>query len=149
MLEFIGHLHPALVHLPIGILLMALLLMWLSKKEKYNISQQVLKIVLLAGVFSALFSCITGYVLSTQDEYEKPLVVWHMWMGIAVAMASMFLYMKLARKEFDIIYKWLGVVLLLLIFVTGHLGGSLTHGSDYLSFGSSDEDTVVIKPIVN
>ncbi len=147
--EFIGHLHPALVHLPIGILLIALLLILLSKKAKYNISYEVIKIVLLIGVFSALLSCITGYVLSTQDNYEKPLVIWHMWMGIGVAIVSMVLYMKLARKEFDLIYKVLAVVLLILIFITGHLGGSLTHGSDYLSFGFDDNDTVKIKPITN
>jgi uncharacterized membrane protein len=150
MLELIGHLHPALVHLPIGILLIALLLIWLSKKEKYNISYQAIKIVLLVGVFSALASCITGYVLSTEDDYEKPLIIWHMWMGIAVAIASMFLYMKLARKEFDILYKTLAVGLLLLIFVTGHLGGSLTHGSDYLSLNfNADKDTIKIKPLAN
>jgi len=149
MLQLIGHLHPALVHLPIGILLIALLLIWLSKKERYHISHQVIKIVLLVGVFSAVLSCGTGYVLSMQDEYEKPLVVWHMWMGIAVAIASMFLYMKLARQEFDIIYNLLAVALLILIFITGHLGGSLTHGSDYLSFGSGEDDTIAIKPIPN
>ena len=149
MSEFIGHLHPALIHLPIGILLIALLLMWLSKKSKYNISYDVIKIVLLIGVFAALLSCITGYILSTQDQYEKSLVIWHMWMGIGVAVASMLLYMKLARKEFDWIYKLLAIALLILIFVTGHLGGSLTHGSDYLSFSSNETDTVKIKPIAN
>ena len=149
MLEFIGHLHPALVHLPIGILLIALLLIWLSKNEKYSISQQVIKIVLLIGVFSALASCVTGYVLSTEDDYEKPLVVWHMWMGFGVAIASMFLYMKLARKELDLVYKSLAILLLILIIITGHLGGSLTHGSDYLSFTSGADDTVKIKPIAN
>jgi uncharacterized membrane protein len=149
MSEFIGHLHPALVHLPIGILLIALLLIWLSKKKKYKVSYEVIKIVLLIGVFSALLSCITGYILSTQDKYEKPLVIWHMWMGIGVAVASMLLYMKLARKEFDWIYKTLAIALLILIFITGHLGGSLTHGSDYLSFSSHDKDTIKIKPLTN
>jgi peptidoglycan biosynthesis protein MviN/MurJ (putative lipid II flippase) len=97
MSEFIGHCHVALVHLPIGILLIALLLLWLRKNERYHISQQVLEIILLIGVVAALLSCVTGYILSTTDEYEKPLVVWHMWMGIAAAIVSMFLYMKLAR----------------------------------------------------
>ena len=77
--------------------------------KSINISHQVIKIILLIGVLSALLSCITGYVLSTTDNYEKPLVVWHMWMGIGVAVASMFLYMKVARSEFDIIYKILAV----------------------------------------
>jgi len=151
MSEFIGHFHVALVHLPIGILLIALLLLWLRKNERYHISQQVLKIILLIGVVAALLSCVTGYILSTTDEYEKPLVVWHMWMGIAVAIVSMFLYMKLARQEFDSIYKGLAVGLLLLIFVTGHLGGSLTHGTDYISlnFNSENFDTIKIRPIAN
>ena len=37
-LEFIGHFHVALIHLPIGILLIALLLLLLRKNQKYNIS---------------------------------------------------------------------------------------------------------------
>ncbi|HYJ65804.1 MAG TPA: c-type cytochrome domain-containing protein, partial [Parafilimonas sp.] len=151
MSEFVGHFHVALIHLPIGILLIALLLLWLRKNPKYNISYQVIKIILLIGVVFALLSCITGYVLSTTDNYEKPLVEWHMWMGFGVAIASMFLYMKLARSEFDILYKILAVGLFALIVITGHLGGSLTHGSDYISFNfSSDKnDTAKIKPLVN
>jgi len=150
MLELTGHLHPALVHLPIGILLIALLLIWLSKKEKFNISHEAIKIVLLAGILSSLFSCITGYVLSTTDNYEKPLIIWHMWMGISLAFASMLLYMKLARKEFDIVYKIIAAAMCILILVTGHLGGSLTHGRDYLSFNSEENyDTVQVKPIAN
>lgn len=151
MSEFIGHFHVVLIHLPIGILLIALLLLWLRKNPKYNISHQVIKIILLLGVISALLSCITGYVLSTTDNYEKPLVEWHMWMGIGVAIVSMVLYMKVARNEFDILYTILAIGLFALIIVTGHLGGSLTHGSDYISFNfSSDEnDTAKIKPLNN
>ena len=87
--EFFGHFHPLLVHLPIGILLMALLLQWLSGKEQYKISPQVVKILLVCGMFSALLSCITGYVLSLSGDYDENVVSLHMWMGIAVALASM------------------------------------------------------------
>lgn len=47
--------------------------------------------------------------------------------------------------------KWLSLLLLLLLSLTGHFGGSLTHGDDYLTAGWSNEaDTaVVIKPIAN
>jgi uncharacterized membrane protein len=118
MSEFIGHFHVALIHLPIGILLIALLLLWLRKSEKYNISQQVIKAVLVIGVFAALLSCITGYVLSTTDNYEKLLVEWHMWMGFGVAITSMFLYMKVAKNEFDILYKQLAITTIILIIIT-------------------------------
>ncbi len=150
--EFIGRFHPVLVHLPIGVLLVSLLLIWLNKKPSYNISIPVIKLVLLWGMFGALASCITGTLLSLSGDYNTSLVSWHMWMGFGVAIASMFLYMKVARQEFDSAYKALSVSLLLLITVTGHLGGSLTHGSDYLTSAlTGDKDSVITihKPIVN
>ena len=143
--EFIGRFHVALVHLPIGFLLIGLLLQWLSSKEKYHISTQVIKLIILCGMIAAIFSCITGYLLSLNGDYDEDILGWHMWMGIGVASISFLLYAKIISGRFDILYKLLGVVLLLLIFITGHLGGSLTHGPDYLTSALSDStDSVVI-----
>jgi uncharacterized membrane protein len=146
--EFVGHLHPVLVHLPIGILLIGLLLQWLSTKERYKISPEVIKIILLTGMFSAIISCITGYMLSLSGGYDGNLVAWHMWMGISVAVASMLLVAKVIQSRLGISQKVASFALLGLIIITGHLGGSLTHGSDYLTapFLNTD-DTVVVKPI--
>jgi uncharacterized membrane protein/mono/diheme cytochrome c family protein len=150
--EFIGRFHVLLVHLPIGFLLIGLLLQWLSSKEKYHISQEVIKVVILSGMIAAILSCITGYLLSLNGDYDEDLVGWHMWMGISVASISFLLYAKIISGRFDIWYKILSVALLLVILVTGHLGGSLTHGSDYLTAPLSDStDSVVIpkKKIAN
>ena len=68
-----------------------------------------------------------------------------MWMGIGVAAVSILLYAKINHKQFDAWQRILSVVLLLLIFITGHLGGSLTHGSDYLTEGwSASPDSVIV-----
>ena len=150
--ELIGRLHPLIVHLPIGILFIALLLQWLSQKEGYAISHAVLKLLWALGVVSAFIACITGYVLSGQDAYEDTLVALHMWCGIGVAAVSLFLFAKVARRQYDAAYKTGAVALVLLIAATGHFGGSLTHGSDYLTaalYGEAKEDSVVIKPIPN
>jgi len=64
-------------------------------------------------------------------------VAGHMWMGISVASISILLYAKIKYRQFDISYKILLVALLLFILITGHLGGSLTHGSNYLTEGWS------------
>lgn len=151
MFDFLGRLHPALVHLPIGILLLALLLIWLSKKERYHISQPVIKTVLFIGMITAILSCITGYLLSMSDDYDKSIVSWHMWMGIGVAVISMLLFVRVVNKQHDIVYKILCFALLILIFITGHLGGVLTHGSDFIpfTFGADEKDTVKVKPIAN
>jgi uncharacterized membrane protein len=147
-----GRLHPLLVHLPIGILLIGLLLQWLHNKESHSVSLPVIKVVFLAGTISAWISCATGYILSTSGDYETGLVNWHMWMGITVAVTSLLIYRLIVMQKTGIWYKGLSLGLLVLIMVTGHLGGSLTHGSDYLTAAlKSDDDAPlpVHAPIVN
>ncbi|MBG9375395.1 hypothetical protein I5907_04065 [Panacibacter sp. DH6] len=154
MIEFIGHLHPLLVHLPIGILLLALLLQVLSRKKKYYALQHAIPVTLLAGAISGLFASVTGYLLSISDDYDKDLVSWHMWMGIATTLTALILYAKEKNDAFKVNKTLLSLTLLVLIMVTGHLGGSLTHGSDYLSKpleNITGDDTAVsnIKPIAD
>jgi uncharacterized membrane protein/mono/diheme cytochrome c family protein len=149
--ELVGRFHPVLVHLPIGILLIGLLLQFLSAKEQYKISPEVIKIVLLYGTFTAIISCISGYLLSLSGDYDGSLVKWHMWMGVTVAFASVLLCIKILKKQYGIIHKATSFSLLMLVIITGHLGGSLTHGSDYLTSAFiSDADTIATKKsIVN
>jgi Predicted membrane protein len=153
--EFIGHFHTLLVHLPIGILLTGIMLHWLSYKEKYKLFQQAVPIVLLCGMISAVVTCITGYLLSISDDYDKTIVGWHQWMGIGVALSSFLLYLKVKNFRIPVSSKILAIGLLSLILITGHLGGSLTHGSDYLTkpladiFGKDSATNTVIKPVPN
>lgn len=152
--EFIGHFHPVLVHLPIGILLIALLLQWLSTKEKYQSIKPATAVVLLIGSITALISCLTGYFLSISDDYDTATVNWHMWMAIVLTFASFILFAKEKNPNFAINKKLLSIAVLVLVFVTGHLGGTLTHGSDYFTRPlqnafSGDSNTAVIKPIAN
>lgn len=148
--EFLGRFHPLIVHLPVGILLIALLLQYLSRKAKYEALNASVNIVLLVGMISAFASCITGYLLSMSGEYDDTTVSWHMWMGIGVAVVSALMYVKRVNRQFGTGYKIMSICLLLLIFITGHLGGSLTHGSDYLTsalFENAKGTEVKRKPI--
>ncbi|MGV8878498.1 MAG: c-type cytochrome domain-containing protein [Sphingobacteriaceae bacterium] len=149
IIEFSGRFHPLLVHLPIGILLIGLLLQWLSLNKKYSFLQPAIPIILLAGAVSAAFSCLTGYLLSLSGDYEEGLVNWHMWMGIAVALVAILLYFKSAKKDIGRVYKASSIGLFVLISATGHLGGSLTHGSDYLtSAWNKETDSLIFQPKV-
>jgi mono/diheme cytochrome c family protein len=151
---FFGRLHPLLVHLPIGILLMGLFLQVLSRWPRFGVSAGVVKAVLLCGALSAVASCVTGYLLSLSGDYDDDLVSWHMWMGIWVAIVSLVVFLMVLRRVGGAIFGVAGVLLLGLIFVTGHLGGSLTHGSDYLSSAfdgadPGDSAMAIRKPIAD
>ncbi len=147
--EFIGRFHVLLVHLPIGFLLIGLLLQWISLKEKYNVSKEIITVVLLLGMIAAILSCITGYSLSLNGDYDENLISWHMWMGISVASISFLLYVRIKYGKMDVWSKIFSIALLLAIIVTGHLGGSLTHGPDYLTSAFMDSNDSVIIPRKN
>ncbi len=149
--DLIGRFHPVLVHLPIGILLLACFFQLLTIRSKFTVLQPAIPVMFFWGMIGAVFSCISGYMLSLSGDYDAQLVSRHQWLGIFVATASLVLYLlyKLSINEKAAQLFSLGIIIL--ITVTGHLGGSLTHGSDYLTEGlnSADEKGVTMKPIPN
>jgi uncharacterized membrane protein len=147
MLDFLGRFHPVLVHLPIGILLIAVLFEWFPKKKKYKSFRRVIPITLLLGAIGTLGSAITGYLLSQSGDYETQLVDWHQWAGISltvVAFAYWFLKSEKLHKKF---HRVLSIIVLIMVTVTGHLGGSITHGEDFLTAGFSQSSAYDLSTI--
>jgi uncharacterized membrane protein len=126
-ITFVSRFHPLVVHLPIGILLLAALFQWLSRREAYQYLQQSVGIALKTGAFFAVLSCMTGWLLAASGDYEGDTLEQHRWSGIAVAVVSLLACWLPAFRG------WLlGAVAVLLAF-TGHLGGSMTHGEHFLT----------------
>lgn len=146
--DFVGRFHPVFIHLPIGILLMACFFQILSTRNKFATLTPAVPVLIFWGMISAILSCITGLFLANNGEYEDELVSQHQWLGISVAVISIFyyvIYKKIYRRN---IIRAMSLLLILLILLTGHLGGSITHGPDYLTEGlNGPEEAVIIKPI--
>jgi uncharacterized membrane protein len=132
-INFIGRFHPLLVHLPIGILLMASLFDWLSYYENFKKLKRSVRLMLLIGTITSLASCITGYLLSQTGEYNATTVSQHQWLGIVTLVLSFFYWRIKKEKTSELGSKGLAVVMIIFISATGHLGGTLTHGENYLT----------------
>ena len=132
---FIGRLHPLVVHLPIGFLFLAGLFYFLGRKEKYNFLNQALPISFFLSAISAIVATLFGLLLATSGGYEEGVLSWHKWMGFAVSIISTLAWV-ISSKRFGATKQvplWGMIALLALLIITGHLGGSLTHGKDYLT----------------
>ena len=161
---FFGHFHPLLVHLPIGFLMIAAALEILKIWGKLTVNQGVINFILLVSAISATFACIAGYLLSLGGGYEEEILDEHKWQGIWLAVFSWIAWMSKTnfvseRISFaTILYFPSLIIATFMMFVAGHHGGSLTHGSNYLSentpepfrdwFGISPKAEVVEEKIV-
>lgn len=135
---FIGRFHPLLVHLPIGFLLLAFLLECFARLKRFKEAGlgNAVSFSLLLGGISAIGAVLTGYLLSLDGGYGEELLSTHMWLGITVALLSlvafvmrMWFYEKPGLKK---VYSGVLGIMVTCLMATGHYGGSLTHGSDYL-----------------
>src|SRR5678815_4159651 len=116
--ELIGRFHPLLVHLPIGILLLASLFQLLALKPKYAALHAATNIALFWGMISAIVSCISGYLLSLSGDYDEALVDTHKWFAIVTASISLIAY--LFHRWENEYAKWVILLMIPLILSLVH-----------------------------
>ncbi|GEP94746.1 c-type cytochrome domain-containing protein [Chitinophaga cymbidii] len=130
---FFGRFHPLLVHLPIGMLMIAFILEGLSKVKRLAFLSAAVLPVMIFGALSAVLSCIAGYLLSLSGGYEDDALALHQWLGIGVAVIAVLLCVLHRMAVLKKLWFPLSGVMIVLLSAAGHYGGSLTHGDDYLT----------------
>ena len=129
---FIGRFHVLLVHLPIGLIVLVAFLELLACSPRFKHASSAVGPVLALAVPATIASAICGWLLAQAGEYEPHLLRLHKWMGIAVAVACTLTALAYWLNVKNL-YR-LGLVASFVALVgAGHLGGSLTHGKDYLT----------------
>ena len=131
--DLVGRFHPLVVHLPIGFLLLGLMMLVFDHKE--NKHHNIICFAFFWGTFSTLVAMLTGTVQYTREGYLWEDIKGHLIMGVLTFIFSFMMYLKLKEYFFfqRISYRFLGYALVVILLVTGHLGGNLTHGKDYLT----------------
>ncbi|MDP4879448.1 MAG: c-type cytochrome, partial [Opitutales bacterium] len=136
---FLGRFHPVILHLPIGIFtgfLFVFLINTFSKKEASAVaSDMLLGLTALSGALAAA----AGFCLASEGGFDAELLWEHKMQGTVFAVAILLatlLRVRGLRAGRDI--YGIGSLLALAVagvfmVLAGHHGGSLTHGTTYLT----------------
>lgn len=137
--DLMGRFHPLIVHLPIGFLLLGLMMLVFDRKE--NKHQKIIRFTFFWGTFSTLAAIFTGTVQYNMEGYPWEDIQGHLILGVLTFVFSFLIYLKLKGYAFfqRISYRFLGYALVVILTITGHLGGNLTHGKDHLTEPLPDE----------
>jgi uncharacterized membrane protein len=141
---FLGRFHPVVLHVPIGMILLAILLehahfrglrRWIPK-----VPPGTSTFLMFFAAISATVSTVLGWMLSFSGGYDPALLQRHFIAGLATGIgANLALLVKLlsdsrpadrlARYGYQTLLLATGACLAL----AGHWGASITHGEDYLT----------------
>ena len=141
---FLGRFHPTLLHLPVALLLLALLLEATRlpglKRVAPSFPAIVLDSILWLAALSGFAAAIAGWLLSHEGGYDAALLDRHLWAGVATAIGAfacvVLRSMANARPDLTVLPRLATAVVLITcgtMIVAAHAGGSLTHGEDYLT----------------
>lgn len=154
----IGSLHPAAVHLPIGLLLAAGLFALFSIRGNFVMSDCAYYCLWL-GTIGACVACVTGWWFCDMENRDTVAVLgdllnqehdvfWHRTSAIVCTAFAVLLCLFAAgarAKDPDDGVLWkLGLMILAAgIAFTGHKGGELTHGKDLYKDLSNLFETII------
>ena len=119
------------VHFPIGLLISALVLeIWpYARKKNWN-GTGIVYLGAAGGVVSALF----GWLLQQGGDYDGQLIDKHQLWGFITAGLSIITALAYYHREKlpDRLPVWILAITCISTTIAGHLGASITHGTDYL-----------------
>ena len=132
--QFLGRFHPLAVHLPIGLLVLVPVLEWVGVSRPAM--REAASFVLSFAFITTLGSLTLGYLLAYGSGEAGATVTYHMAGGIGLTIGvllSMLVRPSWSSGALCFAYPLLLTCTLLTLVWTAHEGGSITHGSNYLT----------------
>jgi hypothetical protein len=132
-LQVAGRLHPLMLHIPIGLLVVLVLFLLIQNQFEERSAEKILLILSLLTSLTASVTALLGFFLSLQGDYDSDLFFRHKISGIVLSFLcyAILLVFLFLRKRRSILY-FSGSAALILMIVAGHSGGSLTHGENFI-----------------
>lgn len=136
-MTFIGRLHPLLVHFPIALILLAAAAEMFAAVAVTSRWHVVAMACLRVGAIGAVGAAAAGWLMARMPGVDPSATLeWHRWFGTATAAIAVLAVLVTAAGERSTATRWIDWMALLAAAVcvaaTGHLGGMLVWGADFL-----------------
>ncbi|HEX7238185.1 MAG TPA: DUF2231 domain-containing protein, partial [Gammaproteobacteria bacterium] len=132
---FVGRFHVLALHLPIGIVIAAVVLDWIARRPRYSALAQASPFLWGAAAISAVFTAALGYMHFAEGGFTGASADAHRFWGTLTAVAALGSWWLAASGRgapAGALRLADGIVMLALVSITGHYGGNLTHGTEFL-----------------
>ncbi len=136
VVAWLGRWHPVVLHFPIVLLMLAVFLSFTAKGVPKNLIKW--------AAITALIAAISGFLLMKGPETKGDLLFWHQWLGVGTALcAALWYYLDERGFNGSFMAKCLQAIIVGLVLFTGHYGGMVTHGEDFLALSMGGKNQVI------
>lgn len=135
IVRFLGHFHPVVLHLPIGVFMLIIVQEFLAMFSRKKTNTGLFPVFF--GAASAVLAVIFGFLLYQGGGFEgSELVEDHLWGGIAFASVAILTFIVkswvMAPGASQAFYRLMVFASVGVMTYASHNGASITHGKDYL-----------------
>ncbi len=133
LLQAVGRIHPLILHLPIGVLVFLVVLLFFRKEFRRKSFERIVFLCLILISITASLSALFGLFLSLQGDYGEEGIWQHKIGGIVLSFLCYFLLIAFnsIKRSKVIFYSGVGITIAALLF-TGHSGSMITHGENFV-----------------
>ncbi len=142
-IRWVGRFHPVSTHLPVGLMMVAVLaegLAWWTRRESWL---QTVRFLVIVGAAGALAAAGLGWINASFTSYvgsSASVLKWHRWLGTFTAawtvVCAALVVMSECREGSPERQRFRGTLLVgtLLVSVSGFLGSALIYGLDHYAW---------------
>lgn len=140
LIFFLGRFHVLILHVPVGVLLLAAGMEALARWRRLFVAERsmlepAMSLIWGVGALSAIATVVLGSMHASEPGFTGAGVDHHRWAGTALAFTAVLIWAWRADapKSFARVWPIAALAIVALLITTGHFGGVLTHGPDYLT----------------
>lgn len=133
-LLFLGRFHVLVLHLPIGIVLLAITCEFASRLPRFSKADAAASMLWMLGSITAVLTVILGLMHAGEGGFDAgDLGAHRLWgIGFAVLTIAVTALRGFAKDLYRRLQPVAAALLLVAMVMTGHYGGNLTHGQTFL-----------------